>query len=580
MAMASSPYAVDRSRLTRRGRGIVPVLEQKQRQRLQSSTTSRPGSANIPMPQMSQFSQLSQLSASQPSDQEHQEHETRETPRETPRFVASPGDSTDGDRDPEAPELSPLEPQTNEETMDAVHGEMGENEAGEGNEKDEHEKWTSQEEVKEPACRLPKPTEVSQGTDGKVGAPRAKSAGKSGTLSKSAPMPGQAPGISKPKRTRSAEKPQKFVLAQPARRIPQRVPTSPETRDIASSPMSPISPMPGNTLQSESISGLFRELGILREDFIAAKLDSERAREKIQELEGENSQLKRQLQEAEKLKRKLVQQKQDLEHSGNVWRQRWEDSQQQLEECWKRFDALKVVKEATDAKEAQEVKEVEEVKEVNEAKEVKEVKEVKDVEQPGRKNSETFSQSSVEPSPRSGACQVELSSPHEPPRPPMAAPERREVQDPPVAVEVTSVTSTASEASSRAQPKAVTQTLAPSGACGAPVVSGAQVHSIHGIQGFQTPPVSGFPPTAAALSPVSPRTLPARTTFPSPRTQQALRVVSVPAAAANVYFSSQLPAQAGSPIGDYRRQSVPVVYTTTGSLPNTVIQSPRVRTAL
>ena len=157
--------------------------------------------------------------------------------------------------------------------------------------------------------------------------------------------------------------------------------------------------MPGNTLQSESISGLFRELGILREDFIAAKLDSERAREKIQELEGENSQLKRQLQEAEKLKRKLVQQKQDLEHSGNVWRQRWEDSQQQLEECWKRFDALKVVKEATDAKEAQEVKEVEEVKEVNEAKEVKEVKEVKDVEQPGRKNSETFSQSSVETEP-------------------------------------------------------------------------------------------------------------------------------------------------------------------------------------
>lgn len=166
------------------------------------------------------------------------------------------------------------------------------------------------------------------------------------------------------------------------------------------------------------------------------------------------------------------------------------------------------------------------------------------MEQPERKNSETFSQSSVEPSPRSGACQVELSSPHEPPRPPMAAPECREVQDPPVAVEVTSVTSTASEASSRAQPKAVTQTLAPSGACGAPVVCGAQVHSIHGIQGFQTPPVSGFPPSAAALSPVSPRTLPARTTFPSPRTQQALRVVSVPAAAANVYFSSQLPAQA------------------------------------
>ena len=479
------------------------MLEQKQRQRLQSSTNSRPGSANVPMPQLSQLSQLSPLSQVG-SDQ--LEPEVSEMPLETPRVHESPEDSRIADGDPET-EMSPPEPEeeSREKINGTVTGDSQENdEAAEEHPKDGRENC----EAKEPANRLPKPTEVSQCADAKATA-RAKSASKS-----------SVPGTSKPKRTRSAEKPQKFVLAQPARyRLPQRVPTSPETRDIASSPMSPNSPTPGNALQSESLNGLFRELGILREDFIAAKLDSERARERVQELESENSQLKKQLQEAEKVNRKLLQQKQEIEHSGDLWRQRWEDSQQQLEECWKRFDALKVVQE------------------VKQAKEAKETKKARGAEQPEGQNTETFSQSSLvsaEPSP-SGGCQVELSSPtHELPMPFAECREDREVQDPPVA-EITSE-------DSRAQPKSATGAIGAIGAIGA---SGAcQVAGITGpctIHGFQTPPVTGFP-----LSALSPRTLPARTTFPistipSPRTQQALRVVSVPTATSSVYYSSQVP---------------------------------------
>eukprot|EP00438_Fugacium_kawagutii_P024858 Skav207485 [mRNA] locus=scaffold2519:60995:61864:- [translate_table: standard] len=284
--------------------------------------------------------------------------------------------------------------------------------------------------------------------------------------------------------------------------------------------MSPYSP-PGNTLQSESLSGLFRELGILREDFIAAKLDSERARERIQELEGENMRLKKQLQEAEKSNRKLHQQKHDLEHSSDLWHQRWEDSQQQLEECWKRFDALKVVKEEAQAEQP---------------------------EQPERRRSETFSSKSsveaVEPSPLSGACQVELSSPSELPTPRIAS-LPSEVRDPP-AVEITSASS-----EERAPTSAVTPRSCPAGHV-QHIQQIQQVQQVQQVHGFQTPPVTPpmTPPVSGSFplgAIVSPRTMPAnsaRSSFPSPQTQQALRVVTVPSGAANMYFSSQLPVQA------------------------------------
>lgn len=505
MAMAS-PYAVDRSRLARRGRGIVPVLEQRQRQRAPgSSTNSGPGSANIPMPQLSHLSQWQQI-----SDQE----------RETPRFSTSPrainepetgeikdtkelGDPSDDEEKPDSAEVQvhgQAEPQINEETK----MESGQNE--ETVEKDEEDGSDGNEmhsvglaELMEPASRLPKPTEVAQGADGKSSA-RAKSSSKSSTSRTQ--TQGQRP-VAK-SRPRSAEKPQKLVLAQPARRLPPRpFPASPETRDIASSPMSPNSPIPvpGNTLQSESLSGLFRELGILRDDFIAAKLESERARERVQELEGENAHLRKQLQDAEKLNRKVLQQKQELEHTGDLWRQRWEDSQQQLEECWKRFDTLKVVKEAEQRLEKQ--------------------------------NPATISTKSsvdhVDQSPSSGACQVELGSPtQEPPMPTMSTgpAESREVQDPPVAMDETAPVISSQPKSFHVQP---------------PQTPGAPMHGFS----FQTPPapLSGF-----ALAPnvaLSPRTMPARpASFPSPRTQQAVRVVSVPQAGSNMYFSSQIPVQA------------------------------------
>ncbi len=507
MAMAS-PYAVDRSRLARRGRGIVPVLEQRQRQRAPgSSTNSGPGSANIPMPQLSHLSQWQQI-----SDQE----------RETPRFSTSPrgikepetletgeiqdtkelGDPSDDEEKPDSDEVQvdgQAEPQINEETK-MESGQNGEMEKDEEDGSDGNEMYSvGLAELMEPASRLPKPTEVAQGADGKSSA-RAKSSSKSSTSRTQ--TQGQRP-VAK-SRPRSAEKPQKLVLAQPARRLPPRpFPASPETRDIASSPMSPNSPIPvpGNTLQSESLSGLFRELGILRDDFIAAKLESERARERVQELEGENAHLKKQLQDAEKLNRKVLQQKQELEHTGDLWRQRWEDSQQQLEECWKRFDTLKVVKEAEQRLEKQ--------------------------------NPATISTKSsvehVDHSPSSGACQVELGSPtQEPPMPTMSTgpAESREVQDPPVAMDETAAVISSQPKSFHVHP---------------PQTPAAPMHGFS----FQTPPapVSGF-----ALTPnvaLSPRTMPARpASFPSPRTQQAVRVVSVPQAGSNMYFSSQIPAQA------------------------------------
>ncbi|CAK9018116.1 unnamed protein product [Durusdinium trenchii] len=460
--MASSPYAVDRTQL-RRHRGIVPVLEQKRGPRPSPAPVLPvPGTESIPMPQLPQL----------PSWCDPQEGSFQAPDAQEPL-----GDSV--------PKEGVGESQSAENTE--VNGDDANND----------EKWQEGlQDMKEPANRLPKPTEFVQ-NDGKAGTVAARSSSK--------PSAGQAPpalptsqlqsrqGTSQRPRPRSTEKTQQ---PKGARKTPQRNPQedrrgsprrAPETRDIASSPMSPTFEAHGLTSNhAESLGGVLKELGTLRDDFIMAKLESERGRERIQELEAENRDLKKRLQEAEKQNRQLLHQKQDLEHSGDLWRQRWEDAQQQLEECWKRFDTLQAALDRDDRAE----------------------------QEPDPK--EELASAPKFDSGACGACQVELASP------------TSEVQDPPVAP-------VAVDGKIHSQP--TEELLKTTWTQQVPAPSIQLQRSIQ--TGLQTPPYSGSIHLNVGVPVASPRTLPS---FPSPRIQQAVRIVSVPQSAPfpNVYYT-QIP---------------------------------------
>ncbi|CAJ1394508.1 unnamed protein product [Effrenium voratum] len=288
----AGPYAVDRTQLPRRGAA--------------SQTPRRPASAGLAVPVLEKEKRVPETSFKLP------------VPKEV-------------DVDPELPEVEVEEPPVPAEAEEAAE------EAIDAMEPEEAQVQTVQTapEVSAPASRLPKPTEVSAETEANGSRAGAASQPRAGLKQRPSDKAQRAPARQRtPQRTGAPGAPLDRYRLQAARFGSPR----PEMRDVASSPVSNASGLEVNS--SESLNALLRELGNLREDFIVAKLESERARERVLQLEEENWDLKRQLQEAESAKRQLQHEKQDLEHASLLWRQRWEDSQQQAEQCWSRFDAM------------------------------------------------------------------------------------------------------------------------------------------------------------------------------------------------------------------------------------------------
>lgn len=281
--MACAAYVVDRTLLRRRG--IVPVLEEKRTPRALAVIE------NIPMPRLASV-------VSEEGKAEEMKPEMKGVKGVEMKQVEV--------KQVEVKEVEVKEVEVKEVAVKEV-------EVKEEREPEEVSKEPS-EVSSAPAGRLPKPTGVQ--SDGKLEA-RAKSSGRATRPAKfTQPL----------RRPRSTEK----ALRQ-ARRAK-------ETRDNASSPISPM--MSPISLHSESLGGLLKELGAMREDYITCKLEAERAREHSLQLERENLELKRALAESEQQSRRLLHEKQEQKHLETLWKQRFEDSQRHLEDGWKRFDAL------------------------------------------------------------------------------------------------------------------------------------------------------------------------------------------------------------------------------------------------